>query len=157
MALISRTVMPRAYIDTDGVEENQRIVHFHRPALPFGDSFQHGVGDGRNQVGRHVQPIELQKMALNLPDCHAARIHRHDPVVEAGKPALVALDQLQVEGSLPIAPNADVDLRRLRQDRLLRRAVATISATPQAASDVKVIVQLGVQNPFCQSLLQLIE
>jgi hypothetical protein len=52
-------------------------------------------------------------------------IHRHDLVVETGKPALIALDQLRIERPLPIAGDADVDLRCFRQDRLLRRAVAT--------------------------------
>jgi len=33
-------------------ERDQRIGGVERPALPFGDCFQHCVGDGRHQVGQ---------------------------------------------------------------------------------------------------------
>ena len=36
-------------------------------------------------------------MALDLAHRHAARVHRHDLVVETGKPSLIALDQLRIE------------------------------------------------------------
>jgi hypothetical protein len=95
-------------------------------------------------------------VALNLPHRHAPRIHRHDLVVEAGKAPLIALDQLRIERPVPVARDADVDLRRLRQDRLLRRAVAPI-ARPLDGFRVEVIVQFGVQSAFRQGLLQFVE
>ena len=114
-----RTRPSSRILTLNGVEENQRIARLERPVLPFGDGLEHGVGDRRNQVRRHLQPVKLQEMALDLANRHAARVHRHDLVVEAGKPPLVALDQLRIECAFPIARNADVDLGRLRQDRLL--------------------------------------
>ena len=82
-------------------------------------------------------------MALDLAHRHAARVHRHDLVVEAGKPSLIALDQLWIERAFPVARNADVDLRRLRQDRLLRIAVAPVLGAVRGFT-VETIVQLGV-------------
>ena len=95
-------------------------------------------------------------MALNLADRHAARIHRHDLLVEARKTPLIAGDQLRIEAPLPVARNLDVDLRRLGQHRLLRIAVAMIGFSRRRLA-FKMIVQLGVQNPLGQSFLQLIE
>ena len=95
-------------------------------------------------------------MPLDLPNRHSPRIHRDDLIVEAGKPPLIALDQLWIERALPIAGDANVDLRRLGQDRLLRIAVPPIPA-PFRGLVVEMIVQLGVQNPFRQSLFQLVE
>jgi hypothetical protein len=39
-------------------------------------------------------------MALNLAHRHAAGVHRHDLLVEAGKPPLIARDQLRIKRSL---------------------------------------------------------
>ena len=145
-----------ADLDPDGVEENQRIARFQRPVLPFGDRLQHRIGDRGNQVRRHLQPVELKQMALDLPNRHAARIHRHDLVVEAWKPPLIPLDQLRIERPLPIARNAHIDLRRFGQDGLLRIAVAAV-LRPFCRFIVEMIVQLRVQNALRQRLLQLIE
>ena len=95
-------------------------------------------------------------MALDLPHAHAARIHRHDLVVEAGKASLIALDQLRIERPLPIARNPDVELRAFRQNRLLRIAVAPVRSAFRRFA-LQMVVQLGVQNPLRQSLLQLIK
>jgi hypothetical protein len=95
-------------------------------------------------------------VALDLPHAHAARVHRHDLVVEAGKAPLIALDQLRIERSFPIARNANVDLRVLGQDRLRRVAVATVRTALRCFA-LQMIVQFGVENPLRQSLLQLIE
>ena len=65
-------------------------------------------------------------MALEHPDSHAPGIHRHDLVVKAGKPGLIALDHLG-STSLPIAGNADVDLRCFHQELLSRIAVAAVA------------------------------
>jgi hypothetical protein len=56
-------------------------------------------------------------MTLDLANRHAARVHRHDLVVEAGKPALVALDQLRIECAFPIARNANRSARHVRRAR----------------------------------------
>jgi hypothetical protein len=68
-------------------------------------------------------------MALDLAYAHAACVHRHNLVVETGKAPLIALDQLRVERPFLIARDPDVNLRSLRQDRLLR---ITVSAVPSA-------------------------
>jgi len=145
-----------ADLDAQGVEKHQGIARLQWPVLPFRDRLQNRVGDRRNQVRRHFEAVELQQMALDLAHRHAARIHRHDPVVEAGKPPLVALDQLRIEGSFSIARNADVDLRRLGQNRLLRIAVAVVLAARRRPI-LQMIVKLGAQNPLGQSLLQLVK
>ena len=54
-------------------------------------------------------------------------------LVEAGKTPLIALDQLRIERSLPIARDANADLGGLRPHRLLRIAVAAF-ARPSEAS-----------------------
>jgi hypothetical protein len=42
-------------------------------------------------------------MPPDLAGAHAAGVHRHDLVVEAGEAALVLGDQLRVEGRQPVA------------------------------------------------------
>ena len=91
-------------------------------------------------------------MPLDLADRHAARVHRHDLLVEARETALIARDQLRIEAPLPVVWNLDVDLRRLGENGLLRIAVAMIGLSRRCFA-FKMIVQLGVQNPFRQSFL----
>ena len=93
---------------------------------------------------------------MNLANRHPARIHRHDLLIEARKPALIALDKLGIESALSIARNLDVDLRRLGQHGLFRIAIAVIGFAGHRLA-IEVIVQLRVQNPLGQRLFQLIE
>ena len=95
-------------------------------------------------------------MAADLAHAHAARIHRHDLGVEVGKAALIPGDQLRIEGSCPVARDRQRHLRRARQNRLLRMAVAAIGAA-FGAFVLKVLVKLGVQNPLRKRLLQLVQ
>lgn len=50
---------------------------------------KHGVCHRTDQVERYVDAVEITKVPGDLPGAHAWRIHRHDLVVETGKPALV--------------------------------------------------------------------
>src|SRR5664279_5709120 len=95
-------------------------------------------------------------MALDVAHAHAARIHRHNLLVEARKPTLIASDQLGIERSFPVARNPNVELRRLGDHSLRRMAVAMVPA-PLGGLLIQMIVQLGVENPLRQSLLQLVE
>jgi hypothetical protein len=53
------------------------------------------------------------------------------------------LDQLRIERAFAVTRNADVDLRRFRQNRLLRIAVAPVLGAVRGFT-VEMIVQLGV-------------
>lgn len=81
-----------ANLDPERVEEHQRIDRLQRPCLPGRDLLQNRVGDGTDEIGRDLDVVELAQMSDDLADAHAARIHRHDLLVEAGKAALVLGD-----------------------------------------------------------------
>jgi hypothetical protein len=70
------------HLDPERVEEHQGIERLERPALPFGDLVQHGVGHRADQVGGDVEAIEIGQVPLNLPHGQATGVHRHDLVVE---------------------------------------------------------------------------
>jgi hypothetical protein len=88
---------------------------------------------------------------LNLPRGHAARIHRHDLLVEAGEAALITGDQLRIERPFPIAGNPDVELRGLRQNGLLRMPVAMVPP-PLGGLAFEMVVEFGVENTLGFSL-----
>ncbi len=54
-------------LDPQGVEEDQRIDRFQRPALPGGDLVEHGVGDSADEIGRDLDAIKLAQMPDDLP------------------------------------------------------------------------------------------
>lgn len=138
-----------------GIEEDQRIERVERPVLPLGHFLQDGVGDGRDQIGRHVNAVELLQMATDLAHPHAARIHGDDLLVEIGKAALIFGDQLRVEGAGPVARDRKRHLRVAGQDRLPRSAVAAIGRATGLRLVVKMFVELGVQNALRKRLLQI--
>ena len=96
-------------------------------------------------------------MAADLAHAHAARIHGDDLVVEIGKTALIFGDQLWIEGASPIPRNRQGHLRRARQYRLLRGAIATIGVAPAFTLALKVLVKFGAQNALRQRLLQIVD
>ena len=55
-----------ADLQAQRVKVHDRIHGLERALLPLLDLGQHLVGDRGNQIGRHLQPVQLQQMALNL-------------------------------------------------------------------------------------------
>ena len=108
-----------ADLDPQRVEEHQRIDGLERPRLPGGDLVQHRVGDGADEVGRHHEAVELAHMADDLAGTHAARVHRHHLVVEAGEAALILGDQLRIERRLPV-PRISSSIRPVSVVTVLR-------------------------------------
>ena len=145
-----------ADLDPNGIEEHQRVAQVERPVLPLRNLVQHRVSDRRDQVRRNLDAIEFLEMAADLPNRHPARIHRDDLVVEIRKPALVLGNQLGVEGAGPIPRHRKRHLRGAGQDGLLRIAIAVIRLALSAVA-VQVLVELGIQDPFRQRLLQLVD
>src|ERR1017187_5974386 len=98
-------------------------------------------------------------MSLDLPDRQTPRIHRHDLLVEARKAALILGDQLRIEGSFPVARDRNLKLRRIGQDLLAGGAVAVIAVIAALLLGFlpQMVVHLGVQHPFRERLLQLVE
>ena len=143
-----------ADLDPQRVEEDQRIDRLQRPGLPGGDLLQHGIRHRADQVGRDLDAVELAQVPDDLAGAHAARVHRHDLVVEAGKAALVLGDQLRIEARLPVARHLQLDLAGVGRHRLAAIAVAAV-AGPVLADEV--MVHLGVQRPLGQRLLQIVE
>ena len=142
-----------ADLDPQGIEENQRVDRFQRARLPGGDLLQHRVGDRADQIGRDLDAVEIAQMADDLAGAHAAGVHRDDLVVEPRKPALVLGDQLRIEAGLAVARHLQLDLAGVGDDRLL-----AITVTPVARLLAgQMMIHLGVQNPFGQRLLQIVE
>jgi hypothetical protein len=89
-------------------------------------------------------------MPDDLSGAHAAGVHRHDLFVEAWEAPLVLGDELRIEARLAVARHGEVELARLRRDRLAAVAVTTVSGSFGAC---EMMVHLGVQRPISQRLL----
>ena len=99
--------------------------------------------------------VEFLKMATDLADRHPARIHRDDLVVEIRKPTLIFSDQLGIKRPGPIPRHRQRHLRGASQNRLFRIAVAVIGLALNAVG-VQMLVELGIQDPLRERLLQLV-
>src|SRR3954454_1055799 len=143
-----------AHLEPERVEEDQRIGRLQRPRLPCRDLVQHRVSDRADQVWRDVDPVQLAQVADDLQGAHAPRVHRDDLVVEAGEAPLVLGDQLRVEARLPVAWYRQLDPARVGDDGLAAVPVAAVAGSLLTA---EVVVHLGVQRPFGERLLQLVE
>ena len=65
-----------ADFDPQGVEENQGIDRLERPSLPCGDVSRTASVTTQIEIGRDIDAIELEQMADDLANAHAARVHR---------------------------------------------------------------------------------
>ena len=100
------------HFNVNAVEIQNRIERIEGPDLPDFHILAHGVGDSRYQAWRHLGPIDLLQVALNLPDRQAARVQRDDLVVEAGPTGLMFVDDLRRKRALPITR----DIQRQRAE-----------------------------------------
>src|SRR6202050_1062911 len=73
-----------------------------------------------------------------------------------GNRRLIARNQLRIERPLPVARNAQIELRGLGQHRLLPITVAAV-ALPRRRLEVQMVIDLRVQDPLRQALLPLVE
>ncbi len=97
----------RAHLHVDTVRVDDRIHRVERPGLPCLDLIDHRIGERRNQAGRHLRPVHLFQVRLDLAHRHAACIQRKDLVVEAGSAGLVFGDRLWLEVAVPITRDLD--------------------------------------------------
>src|SRR5215510_2621055 len=56
-----------ARFDEQGIKVQDRIHRGERPRLPGAHVLQHRVCDGRDERRRHLRPVQLFQMPLNLP------------------------------------------------------------------------------------------
>jgi hypothetical protein len=67
--------------------------------------------------------------------------------------ALVLGDQLRIEARLAVARHRQLDLPGVGEDRLLAIAISPVARLLPG----QVMIHLGIQNPFGQRLLQVVE
>jgi len=92
-------------------------------------------------------------MADDLAGAHAARIHRNDLVVEPRKPPLVLGDQLRIETRPTVPRHRQLDLASVGDDGLLAIPISPVARLLAG----EVVIHRGVENPFGQRLLQIVE
>lgn len=93
-------------------------------------------------------------MPGDLTGAHAARIHRDDLVIEAGKATLILGDQLRIEAARSITRNLDLDPSTVGRHRLAAIAVPAVVPLLLLA---KMVIHLRVEGAFGKGLLQRIE
>src|SRR3954453_7637945 len=91
------------YFVCNGSEEEPEIrgrippKYAQRPVLPRRHLLDHRIRHHRDQLGQHLDAIEVPQMPGDLPRRHASRVHRDDLFGEAGEPPLVLADQRRIE------------------------------------------------------------
>ena len=134
-----RTMPSSRVLDADRVEKDKRVNRIERPLLPGGDLVEHGIRDRADQIGRHLDPVKLLQVPRDLPGAHAARIHRHDLLVEPRKAALIFGDQLRIEARLAVTWHVELQLARVRHHRLAAITVAGVAGAVVAGEVIGII------------------
>lgn len=106
------------------IEEDHRVHRLQRARLPGPDLGHHRVGDRADELRADLGAVLLGEETLDLAHGHAARVHSHDLVVEAGEASLVLGDQDRLERALPVARHLDTQRPVLVQHGLAAGAVA---------------------------------
>jgi hypothetical protein len=92
-----------------GIKIKDRIDLIQRARLPGADIINNSIGDGRDQVGRDFDPVNLLQVSLNLTAGYPTRVHRDDLIVEAIKAGLPFLDELRFK--LRVTVTWDINLK----------------------------------------------
>ena len=95
-------------------------------------------------------------MCRNVASGRPAGVQRDDLLVESGEPPLVLGDQRRLKAALAIPRNRQLELAAVGEHRLRARAVAVIAGGLFRVL-AQMYIHLGVQNPFRERLLQVIE
>lgn len=115
-----------ADLHPERVEDHDRIHPVQRPALPFADLVEHGIGHTADQIGRDLQPIDLFKMGADIADTQPGGVEPDDLVVHAVDPGLALLNQLLLEVAVPVARNRNLHFPVLTLQNRPRCAVTAI-------------------------------
>lgn len=100
-----------------------------RALLPDGDFIEHRVRHHADEIGRHIDALQILQMRGNLPGAHAPRIHRYNLFIEARKAALMLGYQLRVEAGLAVPRDINLQLAGLGHYVLPAIPVARVSGT----------------------------
>ena len=141
-------------LDPERIEEDERINRIERPLLPGRHFIEYGIGHRADQIGRDIDAVKIMQMSHDLARAHAARVHRDDLLIEAGKASLIFGDQLRIEARLPVAGNINHKLAGIGHHRLAAIAVAVVVSLILLP---KMIIHLGIQSALGQRLLQIVE
>lgn len=104
-----------------------------------------------------MQHHHLALDTLLLPHRHAARVHRHNLVVEARESPLVFGHQPRLEASLAVARHLEAHRPVLGEHRLVAGAVAVVARVlglVGAGPVAEVVREFGAQRALDQRLLE---
>jgi hypothetical protein len=150
-----------ADLHVDGVNQDHRIDGVQRAALPFGHALEDLVGDGGDGLPGDLGAIDLRKVGLDLTGGQALRGQRDHHLVDAGQALLSLLDDLRLEGAVPVAGHGYLHRSHVGQHGLGAFAVAGVTAI-LARRIMLVIAEViadltferGLQQPLGQLLQQ---
>lgn len=94
---VNRLVADHAFSgnpDPDRIAEVRRIGQIERQVWSSSDVFEQGISDSRDQIGRDANALQPAQMPSAPSTAPTLRGHRHDLVIDAGKPALGLGNQL---------------------------------------------------------------
>ncbi len=146
-----------ADLDAQSIEKHHRIHRVEGARLPRGDFRRDAVGDGADEVRRHLDGIHLRKKGLDLADGHPAGVQRQHFVVEAREPALVLTDQAWLKRPFTIAGHLNRDRAVVCEDGLATRAVAVIARVVRLRATRRVaemMRQLAAQRALDERCLE---
>ena len=84
------------------IQIHDRIDRFQLPVLPGPDFINHLFGDIRDQSRRHLYVVDLFQVFLDLARRQAPRVQRNDVLIKPGEARLMLLNDLRLEGSVPV-------------------------------------------------------
>ena len=146
-----------ADLHAQSIKEHHRIHGLQRARLPRRHLGHDRVSDAADEVRGNVYRIHLGQKALYLAHRHAARVHRDDLVVKAGKTALVLANELWLERAFTIPWHVDAQRGVAGQNGLATVAVAVVGDFRGLGGPGRVaqmVTHLGTQGALNERLFK---
>ncbi len=115
-----------SYFVMDSIHIYYWIYSIQNTILPVIYRFHHFIRHMRYEIRRNIDPIHFLNLSLNIPYSHSFCIHTYDFLVKFSAVALVILDYLRLESTLPITWDINFKFTGTTSNSLLSVSIPVI-------------------------------
>ena len=117
-------------LDHQAVDQQHRVERIERPALPGDHLLDDLVGDLRDRLPRHLRPVDLEQVLLDVARRQALRVQRDHVARKPVQAPLVLRHRHRLERALPVPRDPQLDLADLGRRPSCRRRRCGRCPTP---------------------------
>ena len=135
--------VPVTDLDHDRIDQDHRIHRIERPRLERLQVLNDRVSDPADRVPRHLGPVDLGEVGLDVAGRHPLRVERHDVARQPVETTLSLAHRGRLEARVAVPRDSQLDLTDLGRHRLRCRPVTRVARVAASRSVTFVAEMVG--------------